>query len=80
MRSSFPSGRHRLWGSFFLCPDCLSEHCFTTLAKHPAIVKSRADSGNVPQDCGTVACAEDVVLAAYKEAAVTIAATLQVIL
>jgi hypothetical protein len=67
-------------GVIFLCLDRLFERRFTAKTKHAAIVECRTNCGNVPQDCGAVACAEDVVLAAYKEAAMAIAATLQVIL
>ena len=67
-------------GVIFLCPYRLLERRLTALAKHPAIVESRANCGHVPQDCGAVACAEDVVLAAYKKATMAITATLEVIL
>ena len=67
-------------GVIFLCPDCLLECGFTAKTKHASIVESRANCGHVPQDCGAMACAEDVVLAAYEKATMAIAATLEVIL
>ena len=67
-------------GGHFLCPGCLLERCFTAQAKHAAIVKLRPDGGHVPQDCSAVACAQNVVFAAYEKATMAIAATLEVIL
>ena len=67
-------------GVIFLCPGCLLERCFTAQAKHAAIVESRSNCGHVPQDCSAVACAQNVVFAAYEKAAMAIAAPLEVIL
>jgi len=72
-------GLRKLWGPF-LCSHRLLEGRFTTLAKHAVISEGGSHLIHIPDNRGAMAGAVDVVLTMHEEAAVGIAAPLEVVL